>query len=74
MDAVEDWAKKVQEPDFFWKSEAEISADGYIVVGENNAVASGQHRLLGGLMGHNPVPEEAMTRLLIPLPTQPWTV
>ena len=23
-------------------------------------------------MGNNPVPEEAITRLAVPLPTQPW--
>lgn len=69
---VEDWANKVQEPGFSWKSEAEMRADEYIVVGENGAIASGQHRILGGLMGNNPVPEEAMTRIWVPLPVQPW--
>jgi len=50
-----------------------MSDDEYIVIGENNAAASGQHRILGGLAGNNPVPEEAMTRLCVLLPTQPWT-
>ena len=72
-DTVEAWAAKVQEPGFSWRSEAEMEFDGYIVVGENDAVASGQHRILGGLMGNNPVPEEAISRLSISLPTQPWS-
>lgn len=72
-DTVESWADKVQEPGFVWRTGAEIGADEYIVVGENNAVAFGQHRILGGLMGNNPVPEEAITRLMIPLPMQLWT-
>jgi hypothetical protein len=71
-ETAEAWAEKVQEPDFSWRAEADPGTDGYIVIGENNAVASGQHRILGGLMGNNPVPEEAITRLAVPLPTQPW--
>ncbi len=71
-DIVEAWAAKAQELGFGWKIPDEMDDDEYIVVGENNAVASGQHRILGGLMGNNPVPEEAITRLPIPLPTQPW--
>jgi len=71
-DTVEAWAAKVQELDFSWRVESEMEADGYIVVGENNAIASGQHRILGGLMGNNPAPEEAITRLTVLLPTQLW--
>ena len=71
-DTVESWADKVQEPDFVWRTEAEQGPDGNIVVGENNAVASGQHRILGGFMGNNPVPEASVSRLNVPLPTQPW--
>lgn len=67
---AESWAQKVQEPEFSWKTE--MTTDGYIIVGANDAIAAGQHRILGGLMGNNPVPEEAITRLTIPLPTQPW--
>lgn len=51
-----------------------MESDGYIVVGDNNAIASGQHRILGGLLGNNPVPKEAMTRLAVPLPVQPWVI
>lgn len=71
-DTVESWAQKVQEPGFSWKLELEMGADECIIVGENNAVASGQHRILGGLAGNNPVPDEAITRLSVPLPTQSW--
>lgn len=71
-DTVDEWAIRVQEPGFAWKSKAESGPDEFIILGANNAIASGQHRILGGLMGSNSVPEEAMTRLTIPLPTQPW--
>ncbi len=69
---VKSWADKVQEPDFTWRTEAEQGPDENIIVGENNAVAPGQHRILGGLMGNNPVPEVSISRLGAPLPTQPW--
>lgn len=69
-DMAESWAEKVQEPEFSWKTE--MTADGYIIVGANDAIAAGQHRILGGLMGNNPVPEEVMTRLTTPLLMQPW--
>jgi hypothetical protein len=36
------------------------------------AIASGQHRILGGLMGGNPVPAYSISTLTCPLPTQPW--
>lgn len=71
-DQVESWANRVKEPDFAWKSESEMGSDEYIIVGENNAIASGQHRILGGLMGGNSVPEAATSRIGAPLPTQPW--
>ncbi len=72
-DVVESWAEKVQEPEFFWRPGPEVGTVGYIIVGENNVIAAGQHRILGGLMGNNPVPEAAITRLAIPLPLQPWS-
>lgn len=72
-DVVKAWAEKVQELDFVWKAGADGGPDEFIILGESNAIASGQHRILGGLMGNNPVPEEASTRLKIPLPKQPWT-
>ena len=71
-DQVESWANRVKEPDFAWKSESEMGSDEYIIVGENNAIASGQHRILGGLVGGNSVPEAATSRIGAPLPTQPW--
>jgi hypothetical protein len=71
-DTVEDWAKKVQEPGFAWRSWAESGPDEFIILGENKAIASGLHRILGGLIGDNPVPEEALTHIRVPLPTQPW--
>ena len=73
-DVAEAWAKKVQEPGFVWRTGAEIASDEFIVLGENNAIASGQHRILGGLMGDNPVPEEAIARIRVPLPTQLWSL
>src|SRR5690242_1958200 len=56
---VELWARRVQEPGFRWLSVHEQYGTGYIVLGANGAIASGQHRILGGLMGGNPVPESS---------------
>jgi hypothetical protein len=71
-DCVEAWSRLVQEPGFVWLRETDLSGCGFIIVGSNLAIASGQHRILGGLMGGNPVPAHSVSMLTCPLPTQPW--
>ena len=66
------WAELVRQPGFAWLKECDLSGCGYIIVGSNLAIASGQHRILGGLMGGNPVPERSISFLNCPLPTQAW--
>lgn len=69
---VKEWADRCREPGFKWLPTNEQSGEGYIIVGKNKAVASGQHRILGGLAGRNPVPNDAIDEMSIDLPTQPW--
>jgi len=69
--AVREWARRVQQPGFRWRPVSAQSGCGFIIVGMNGAIASGQHRILGGLMGDHPVPEEAISRIGS-LPIQPW--
>lgn len=71
-ECVAEWADLVRRHDFVWLRESEMSGCGYIILGSNLAIASGQHRILGGLMGDNPVPEESISFLSCSLPTQPW--
>ncbi len=68
------WCRRVREEGFRWLSVAEhesYSVD-YIVVARNGAVCSGQHRILGGLVGGNPVPAASIERLDIDVEVQPW--
>src|SRR5256885_1982908 len=51
---VEWWATEVSRPGFRWLPVAEQVGSGYIIVAANGAIVSGQHRILGGLMGGNP--------------------
>lgn len=69
--AVREWARRVREPGFRWLPVSEQRGAGFIIVGSNGAIASGQHRILGGLMGDNPVPEESITRIGA-IPARPW--
>src|ERR1700710_2020164 len=71
-EAVAAWVEFVQQPGFVWLKEAEMSGCGYIILGANLAIASGQHRILGGLMGNNPVPRESVSFLSCAIPIQPW--
>lgn len=71
-DCVEEWRNRVQQPGFVWLPENELDGCGFIIIGSNLAIASGQHRILGGLMGDNPVPKGSISMLTCPLPTQPW--
>jgi len=71
-DCVVAWMERVRQPGFVWLREADLSGCGYIILGSNKAIASGQHRILGGLMGGNPVPGHSISTLTCPLPTQPW--
>ena len=66
------WAGFVQQPGFVWLKESELADCGYIILSSNLAIASGQHRILGGLLGGNPVPIQSISMLTCPLPTQPW--
>lgn len=66
------WARRVQEAGFRWLSADEQIGTAYIILGANGAIASGQHRILGGLMGGNPPPAASCTVLSVGLPTQPW--
>jgi len=68
------WAERVREAGFVWLSEREQYGTGYIILGANGAIASGQHRILGGLLGGNPVPETSCSFLSVGLPTQPWRI
>ncbi len=71
---VAEWTARVQRPGFRWLAEHEHprGGTGYIIIGNNGAIASGQHRILGGLMGDKPVPAEACSVLPVALPTQEW--
>ncbi len=71
-DCVAAWAECVLEPGFVWLHETEFSSCGYIIVAANLAIASGQHRILAGLVARNPVPSHSVSKLTCSLPTQPW--
>ena len=58
-EAVRAWANRVRQPGFCWQAGDGWNVDAIIVgPGPNGtrAIHSGQHRVLGGLMGGNPVP------------------
>jgi len=65
-DLVVRWAAWVAEEGFAWRAAEPWSADA-IVLGPRRTggrvIHSGQHRLLGGLMGGNPVPEGFISRI-----------
>jgi hypothetical protein len=76
---VQQWSQLVQQPGFQWKTFAEQGDDEKIIVSiaDDGATViwSGQHRMLGGLIGGNPVPPESMevkTNLLYPVPYIRW--
>jgi len=71
-DCVAAWIDIVRQPGFVWLHETEFSDCGYIIVAANLAIASGQHRILAGLVARNPVPQHSVSKLTCPLPTQPW--
>lgn len=78
-DKVAEWTTKVQNPDFQWKSSAELAqipgAD--IIVAPDgggwNSILNGQHRILGGLMGGNPVPQTSIDLKPWQYPSKPWS-
>ena len=71
-ECVAAWSAFVRQSGFVWLRECELSGCGYIIIASNRAIASGQHRILGGLMGGNPVPEHSISMLSCPLPTRAW--
>ena len=71
-DCVAAWVERVRRPDFRWLPESELYDCGYIIVSSNLAIASGQHRILAGLLAGNPVPRSSMSFLTVSLKTQPW--
>ena len=71
-DCVAVWVERVRRPDFRWLPESEFYDCGYIIISSNLAIASGQHRILAGLLAGNPVPWTSMSILTISLRTQPW--
>jgi hypothetical protein len=68
------WSERVAQQGFKWLTEAEQQpyGGGDIIVSINGAICSGQHRILGGLMGDNPVPETSISRMPIHIDTQAW--
>lgn len=74
-DLVARWAAWVRESGFAWKPSEDTSVDGLIVgPGQDGtrAIHSGQHRILGGLMGDYPVPESSLYVLGVSDPTRGW--
>ena len=71
-DSVAAWSDIVRDPGFVWLPETDLDGCAYIIVGMNMAIASGQHRILGGLLGGNPVPRQSISMLSCSLPTQQW--
>ena|SRR5579871_5263984 len=71
---VEEWSRRVQEDAFRWLREDEQPkyGGGDIIVSNNGAICSGQHRILGGLMGGKPVPDESISYLPGYIPTRSW--
>lgn len=69
------WAEQVQDANFVWLDTNQGDVDGIIVsAGPNGtrAIHSGQHRILGGLMGGKEVPMSHMTVLEMTDPTRAW--
>jgi hypothetical protein len=66
-DAVIEWAERVRRPGFAWRRSDPWTADAIVVGprkgGVGRVVHSGQHRILGGLMGGNPVPDTHVSRI-----------
>ncbi|HLJ56002.1 MAG TPA: hypothetical protein VKT77_13265 [Chthonomonadaceae bacterium] len=71
-ESVAAWAEAVRRPEFVWLAEQQLSGCGFIIVASNRAIASGQHRILAGLVAGKPVPAASISRLTCPLPVQPW--
>lgn len=62
--AVRGWAIHVRNAGFAWAAAGEYDTDAIVVgpaIGGGYAVHAGQHRILGGLAGGNPVPATSMT-------------
>jgi hypothetical protein len=76
FDTVQQWAEKVRDPNFVWKTAAEMGPEEHIIVapdGEGGyTILAGQHRILGGIMGGKPVPMSSMTVLSTPMPSRSW--
>lgn len=70
-DVVLAWAKRVQEPGFRWQSGEDPIITGPGPNGKR-AVHTGHHRILGGLMGGNPVPKNVIVSLAVFDPTREW--
>ena len=72
---VLDWAHRVCQPGFVWADANDVTVQA-ILVGEGpdgtTAIFAGQHRILGGLLGGNPVPESSLNRMRVSDRTQPW--
>lgn len=70
--AVRDWMYRVQDPSFRWLNAEEQRDCQYIIVARNGAVVAGQHRILGGLMGGNPVPRRSVNLMNMELTCREW--
>lgn len=74
-EAVLAWAMRVQEDGFSWALAGNYDTDAIIIgpaIGGGYAIHSGQHRILGGFLGGNPVPAEAMTWINADDYAKPW--
>lgn len=69
------WSERVQAPGFAWKPATRGEVDPILVgAGRDGrtAIHSGQHRILGGLMGGKPVPKELQETIGVLDPTREW--
>ncbi len=74
-EAVRAWAIRVGQHGFYWGSPDDRNLEAIIVgPGANGrmAIHAGQHRILGGLLGGNPVPMHCMTFLNVFDYTRGW--
>ncbi len=69
------WVERVQETNFTWREQDDYNTDAIVIgpaIGGGWAIHAGQHRILGGLLGGNPVPLTAMTVIETADPGKTW--
>lgn len=74
-EVVRAWAIRVRQQGFYWCRPDDRNLDAIIIgpgVNGRLAIHAGQHRILGGLLGGNPVPRECMTFLNVFDRTRGW--